>query len=306
MSKGKPTNVAASIRQKLLNLAGKTGDNPNIIWSRYTIERLLYRLSVSEFSGEFVLKGAVLFTVWSNEPHRPTMDLDLLGYGEDSHERMLNIFQIICRMNEADDGLVFDEKSIRIMPIREEMEYHGRRVNLLAYLGSMRIPVQVDIGFGDVVVPRAEMIEYPTMLELPAPRIRACSQSTVITEKFHAMVTLGIANSRMKDFYDLYVLASRFAFNGAVLVKAVKATFKRRKTPIPAETPIALSEQFGSDGTKNIQWKAFIRKSGIAQKSPEFLQMLAMLREFLLPVMGAAADENSTPGEWKAGGPWLR
>ena len=306
MTKGKPTNVAASIRQRLLNLAGKTGDDPNIIWSKYAIERLLYRLSVSEFSGEFILKGAVLFAVWSNEPHRPTMDLDLLGHGEDSNERMANIFQTICRMSFADDGLVFDEKSIRVMPIREEMEYHGRRVNLLAYLGNMRIPVQVDIGFGDVVTPKAEKIEYPTMLDLPAPRIRACPQSTVIAEKFHAMVTLGIANSRMKDFYDLYVLANRFAFDGAILVKAVKATFKRRKTAVPYVTPMALSGEFGSDSAKNIQWNAFVRKSGIRQRAPAFLEMLAALREFLLPVMKAAADQNSMPGEWKAGGPWVR
>lgn len=307
MTKAKPTNLAASIRQKLLNLAGKTGNDPNIIWSRYAIERLLYRLSVSESSREFILKGAILFTVWSNEPHRPTMDLDLLGHGEDSNERMANIFQIICRMDFADDGLVFDEKSIRVIPIREEMEYHGRRVNLLAYLGTMRIPVQVDIGFGDVVTPRAEKIEYPTMLDLPAPRIRACPQSTVIAEKFHAMVTLGIANSRMKDFYDLYVLANRFAFDGVILVKAVKATFKRRKTAIPsATTPIALSEEFGRDSAKNIQWNAFVRKSGIEQKAPAFLEMLSLLREFLLPVMKAASDQDSVPGQWKSGGPWVR
>ena len=306
MTKGKPTNVAASIRQKLLNFAGKTGDDPNIIWSRYAIERLLYRLSVSESSGEFILKGAALFTVWSNEPHRPTMDLDLLGHGEDSNERMANIFQMICRMNVADDGLVFDEKSIRVVPIREGMEYHGCRVNLLAYLGNMRIPVQVDIGFGDVVTPKAELIEYPTMLELPAPSIRACPQSTVIAEKFHAMVTLGIANSRMKDFYDLYVLASRFAFDGAILVKAVRATFKRRKTTVPPVTPVALSDEFGSDSVKNIQWNAFVRKSGIEQKAPDFLTLLSILREFLLPVMKAASEQDSVPGEWKAGGPWGR
>ena len=184
MTKGKPTNIAASIRQKLLNLANKTGDDPNVIWSRYAIERLLYRLSISEFSGEFVLKGAVLFIVWSNEPHRPTMDLDLLGYGEDSNKHMADIFQRICRMNIENDGLTFDEESIRVVPIRETIEYQGRRVNLLAYLGKARIQVQVDIGFGDVVTPKAEVIEYPTLIELLAPRIRACPQPTVIAEKF--------------------------------------------------------------------------------------------------------------------------
>lgn len=304
MTKSKPANIAASIRQKILNLANKTGDDPNVLWSRYAIERLLYRLSVSEFSGEFVLKGAVLFMVWSNEPHRPTMDLDLLGHGEDSNERMADIFRRICRMNIESDGLTFDEKSIRVRPIREETEYQGRRVNLLAYLGKARIPVQVDIGFGDVVTPKAEVIEYPTLLELPAPRIRACPQPTVIAEKFHAMVMLGIANSRMKDFYDLHTLASRFAFDGPILVKAVKATFQRRKTAVPSRIPMALTEEFGRDHMKNIQWNAFIRKNGIGQKAPGFLEMLSLLREFLIPVMNATTDHCPVPKHWKAGGPW--
>ncbi|MFH0938527.1 MAG: nucleotidyl transferase AbiEii/AbiGii toxin family protein [Planctomycetota bacterium] len=304
MTKGKPTDIAASIRQKLLNLAEKTGYNPNFIWSRYAIERLLYRLSISEFSEEFVLKGANLFMIWFNEPHRPTMDLDLLGYGEDSNEHMADIFQRICRMNVENDGLTFNAESIRVMPIREEMEYHGRRVNLLAYLGQARIPVQVDIGFGDVVTPKAEMIGYPTLLKMPAPRIRACPQPTVIAEKFHAMVILGIANSRMKDFYDLYMLANRFAFDGAVLVKAVKATFRRRKTAVPSNPPMALTEEFNRDHMKNIQWNAFVRRSGANQKVPGFLKVLSLLRDFLLPIMNAAADQCPFQKNWEAGGPW--
>ena len=305
MTKANPTNIVASIRQKLLNLAKKIGDDPNVIWSRYAIERLLYRLSVSEFSGEFVLKGAVLFAIWSSELHRPTMDLDLLDRGIESNERILKIFKMICRMKVENDGLTFDEKGIRVMPIREETEYHGRRVNLVACLGNMRIPVQVDIGFGDVVTPKAEMVEYPTLLELPAPKIHACPQPTVVAEKFQAMVLLGIANSRMKDFYDLYVLAGRFDFDGDILVKAVKATFKRRKTAIPDTTPVALSEEFGRDNAKNVQWNAFIRKSGLAQKVANFQEVLSLLREFLLPVMKAAVGQGPMPRHWKSGGRWL-
>jgi predicted nucleotidyltransferase component of viral defense system len=298
------TNVVASVHQKLMNFANKTGDDPNVIWTRYAIERLLYRLSVSEFSGEFILKGAVLFMVWSNEPHRPTMDLDLLGYGEDSNERIANVFLRICQMNIENDGLMFDGKSVQVMPIREGREYEGRRVNFLAYLGKTRIPIQVDIGFGDAVIPKPEMIQYPTILDFTAPRIRAYSQSTVVAEKFHAMVILGIANSRMKDFYDLYVLAIRFAFDGSMLVKAVKATFRRRKTLVPAIVPMALTEEFGRDSTKLIQWNAFIRKSGIDKKVPEFLEVLSLLRGFLLPVIEAASGGGTLPGRWKAGGPW--
>jgi len=304
MTKDIPANVAASIRQKLMNFAHRTGDDPNAIWTRYAIERLLYRLSVSEFSKEFVLKGAVLFMVWSSQPHRSTMDLDLLAYGEDSNERITDVFRLICQMNIENDGLMFDEKSIRVMPIREGMEYQGRRVNLLAYLGRARIPIQVDIGFGDAVTPRPEMIQYPTMLDLPAPKIRAYSRSTVVAEKFHAMVVLGITNSRMKDFYDLYVLASQFEFVGSVLVKAVKATFLRRKTAVLAIVPVALTEEFGQDNTKRIQWNAFVRKSGIDKNVPEFLEVLSMLRGFLLPVMEAASGKGGPPGHWSARGPW--
>lgn len=304
MTGGKPANMSASVRQKLLNLAGQTGDDPNLLWTRYGMERLLYRLSVSEFAKDFILKGAALFAVWSGEMHRPTMDLDLLGFGEDSNARIEGIFLALCRLKVEDDGLTFDEKSIRVIPIREDLEYQGRRVNLVAHLGKARIPVQVDIGFGDAVTPRATQINYPTLLDMPAPRIRACPQPTVIAEKFHAMVARGIANSRMKDFYDLHTLATHFNYDGAILVKAVKATFQRRKTEIPLHTPIALTEAFAHDKTKTIQWNAFIRKIGMNETAPPFPEILRVLREFLLPVMNAAAGQKEIPGQWAVDGPW--
>lgn len=304
MTQKKLTDVAASVRQRLLNRAGQAGSNPHLIWSRYAVERLLYRLGASEFAKEFVLKGAALFVAWAGEPHRPTLDLDLLGHGEDSNERMAHVFRTLCSMPDEGDGLRFDAASLKVEPIREGLEYQGRRVTLVAYLGRMRIPVQVDIGFGDVVTPRAQWIKYPTLLEMPAPRVRACTQPTVIAEKFHAMVVLGIANSRMKDFYDIHELAARFDFDGALLVQAVKATFKRRRTPVPSEPPLALTETFGLDAAKGIQWKAFGRKSGFSGKMPEFQEVLAVLRQFLLPVMLAAASDGPAPGQWKAGGLW--
>jgi predicted nucleotidyltransferase component of viral defense system len=299
------TNVAASVRQRLMNITHETGDAPNVIWTRYAIERLLYRLSVSEYAEDFVLKGAVLFMVWSNKPHRPTMDLDLLGYGQDSHERIEGIFRRICQTEHENDGLIFDEKSIQVEPIREELEYQGRRVSLLAYLGKARIPLQVDIGFGDAVTPRPEMINFPCLLDFSQPRIKAYSQVSVIAEKFHAMVILGITNSRMKDFYDLYVLASRFTFDGALLVKAVKATFRRRKTVIPDQVPMALTAEFAQDNMKRIQWNAFVQKSGIEKEVPDFLEVLTLLRAFLLPVMQAAQSSGESPEQWKPGGGWI-
>lgn len=298
------TNVAASVRQRLMNIAHEKGDTPNVIWTRYAIERLLYRLSVSEYAEDFVLKGAVLFMVWSSKPHRPTMDLDLLGTGEDSNERIEAVFRRICQAEHENDGLNFDEKSIQVVPIREGFEYQGRRVTLLAYLGKARIALQVDIGFGDAVTPKPELINFPCLLDFPEPQVKAYSQVTVIAEKFHAMVLLGITNSRMKDFYDLFVLASRFIFDGVLLVKAVKATFRRRKTVIPNQVPMALTAEFAQDNMKRIQWNAFVQKSGIDREVPDFLEVLSLLRAFLLPVMQAAHSSGEAPVHWKAGGPW--
>jgi len=202
MTRGK-TNIAASIRQRLLNIIRETGDDPNLVWTRYAVERLLYRLSVSEYDEEFILKGAMLFMAWTGQAHRPTADVDFLGFGKDSSERITKIFQILCDMDVEPDGLNFDSETIKVGPIREDQEYQGKRVNLTAFLERARIPLQIDIGFGDVVTPNAEKIDYPTILKLPAPIIRAYTRETVVAEKFHAMVVLGIANSRMKDFYDL-------------------------------------------------------------------------------------------------------
>jgi predicted nucleotidyltransferase component of viral defense system len=298
-----PAGLIASIRQKLLNIADRTGDDANHIWSRYAVERLLYRLSISEFSADFVLKGAALFTVWAGESHRPTMDLDLLAFGEDSQERVLAVFRQLCAIDIDSDGISFDAESIRVIPIREDAEYHGRRVSMTAHLGKATIPVQVDIGFGDVVTPRAEVVDFPTLLDMPAPRIRACPRPTVVAEKFHAMIILGIANSRMKDFYDLYTLTSRFEFDGAVLCEAIKATFARRKTEVPREIPTALGDEFLGDNTKLVQWKAFVRKIG-GENSPSFGEVIERLRCFFVPVMNAISGHGHAVTHWSPGGPW--
>jgi hypothetical protein len=233
MTFDQPSNIVASVRQRLLNIIRETGEDPNLVWTRYATERLLYRLSVSEHASQFILKGALLFLVWTGQSYRPTVDVDLLGKGDDSSERLTSLFRDVCNLDVAPDGLVFDAKIVNAAPIREEQEYNGQRIKLTAYLGKARIPMQVDVGFGDVVTPKAKKVAYPTLLDFPAPKITACPRETVIAEKFQAMVMLGIANSRMKDFYDVYVLARDFSFDGAVLRRAVVATFDRRKTGIP-------------------------------------------------------------------------
>ena len=232
--------------------------------------------------------------------------MDLLGYGENSSQRLAEVFRAVCSVEVEPDGLVFDPDAVKAAPIREEQEYQGQRITLTAFLGKARIPIQVDVGFGDVVTPKAKKISYPTLLDFPAPRIRACPRETVVAEKLQAVVMLGIANSRMKDFYDLHVLARDFAFDGSTLTKAIQATFKRRKTVIPRETPIGLTEEFGRDDAKSVQWKAFVRKTGLQQGVPPGLpEVIAHLRVFLLPPMKAASRQASVPKDWSAGGPWV-
>ena len=304
MSQAKGPNLAASVHSRLLNNRRQTGTDPNLIWSRFAMERLLYRLASSKHADGFVLKGAMLFLAWTGKTYRPTYDLDLLGFGEDSGPRLVSVFQDLCRMKVEPDGLVFDADSVKSEPIREEQEYHGQRVTLSALLGKARIRIQVDIGFGDVITPQAEQLAYPTLLDFPAPLVRACSRETVVAEKLHAMSVLGIANSRMKDFYDLRVLARDFDFEGKTLVAALKATFKRRKTDIPAGLPLALTDEFGQDKVKAVQWAAFIRKSGLEQPAPSLVEVLSHLREFLELPLRAASAEASCPKHWHPGGPW--
>ena len=200
-------NVAASIRQRLLNLSRERRENYDLILTRYGLERFLYRLANSEYAERFVLKGAMLIIILTETGHRPTKDLDLLGYGDHSAEALKALFQEVCRVEAEPDGITFAPDSVQVEDIRKDQEYQGKRVKLKGMLGQIPVNLQVDIGFGDVVVPEAREIEYPTLLELPAPRIRAYPKETVVAEKLQAMIALGMGNSRMKDFYDLWVMS---------------------------------------------------------------------------------------------------
>ena len=286
MSRSHPENLAASVRQKLLNLSVSRGEDPNLVLTRYAMERLLYRLSYSEFAGQFILKGAMLFACWTNTQHRPTRDLDLLGFGEASNERLRDVFEKLCDARVESDGLVFEASSIRVAEIREGREYQGRRVKLVTLLGAARIPVQVDVGFGDIVTPEAREIDYPTLLDLPAPRIRAYPPETVVAEKLEALVSLGMQNSRMKDFYDLWIIGRQFSFEAPTLVRAVRATFERRGTNLPRNAPIGLSEEFVTDEQKITQWNAFMARNQLTESRTDLSEVIGELRRFLLPVRG--------------------
>ena len=254
----RPRNVGASVRQRLLNLAHARGQPMELLLTRYALERLLHRLSLSPHRERFVLKGAMLLATWFDEPHRATRDVDLLGYGDAAEDALLATFREIMAV-EADDGVTFDLKGLRIEAIREEVEYGGSRLRTTAALAGARIPITVDIGFGDAVEPGVEDIDLPVLLDMPSPHLRAYPRETVIAEKFHAMVVLGRANSRMKDYYDVWMLTSAFDIDPQRLRRAIVATFARRSTAIPVEVPDGLSDAFAADPGKQRQWDAFSR-----------------------------------------------
>jgi predicted nucleotidyltransferase component of viral defense system len=297
-------NVATSVRQRLLNLARDRGEDFGLVLTRYALERLMYRLSVSEHREQFVLKGAMLFALWGGEPHRSTRDLDLLGRGTIDTRRLEQVFREVIGVEVEDDGLEFLTETVRGGRIREEEEYEGVRVHLEARLAAARMKVQIDVGFGDVVTPAPREEEYPVLLDFPAPRLRAYPRETVVAEKFEAMVKLGIANSRMKDFYDLWVLARHFEFEGALLGRAIKATFERRGTALPTEAPLALSDEFSGDPGKKTQWAAFLKRLGHEAGGTVLAEVLEALKEFLLPPVIAAGGMEAFDRTWPPGGPW--
>lgn len=277
-------NIGASVRQQLLNITRESGEDFNLILNRYGTERLLYRLSQSEWRDQFLLKGAMLFSVWQNEPHRPTRDADFLGFVEPEISEITEIFKTICRMKVQDDGIIFDPPSIRVEEIREKNIYEGIRVRINGTLDKANISVQIDIGFGDVVTPGPEEIEIPTFLDQPPPKLKAYPIYTVIAEKFEATVKLGMINTRMKDFYDLWVLTKIYEIDAKILLEAIKATFKRRKTEIPIDTPIAFTSEFYEDEAKKKQWAAFLEKNRI-KGSQSLAEVTGSLEEFFMPIL---------------------
>jgi predicted nucleotidyltransferase component of viral defense system len=285
-------NVGVSVRARLLNLAKQRNQPFDLLLTRYVLERLLYRLSQSKHRDRFVLKGAILMTAWLDDPHRPTRDLDLLGFGDPDPQAMVGVFREVCAI-KSDDAVAFNTEGPTVDRIRDEQEYGGLRLKTTATVDGARVRVVVDIGFGDVVVPDVEELELPVLLDQPAPRLRAYPRETVIAEKFPAMVVLGRANSRMRDFHDIWVLKRSFAFKGDALPRAIAATFDRRKTEIPAERPDALSRAFAEDPLKQRQWEAFLQD--VAVKPPGSLaDVLDELADLLMAAAAQAREFSKT------------
>lgn len=304
MSKDGLKNVGASVRQRLLNVSRERNTDFGVILSNYALERFLYRLGLSEHKDRFVLKGAMLFRIWSDEPHRATRDLDLLAFGSPSGEEIGLLFRDICDVNVENDGVEFRTDGLRTEDIREGQQYHGVRVRFNAVIAGARIPLQIDVGFGDSVTPAAEDQPYPTILDFPTPQVNTYSKESLIAEKFHAMVALGIANSRMKDFYDIYSLATTCEFGGASVSAAIKATFGRRSTPLPSGVPTGLSPEFSQDRMKLTQWRAFVSGGNVRHSSLELEHVVDVLSRFLLPPAHAAAENRPLGARWLPPGPW--
>lgn len=298
-------NLAASVKQRLLNLARERGEEFNLLLNRFGIERLLYRLSRSEHGADFVLKDAMLFHLRTTAPHRPTRDVDLLGRGSPDPARLERIFRAICDTDMVeDDGILLLAASVNAEPIQEGAEFEGIRIQLEGRLGTARIPMQVDVGFGDAGDPPPEECEFPALLGHPAPRLLVYRRETVVAEKLHAMVDLGIANSRMRDFYDLRFLAATFEFGGASLTRAIVSTFARRRTAVPGIAPTALTDAFARDVVKRMQWRAFVRRSRLETEDLDLDEVIRGLRDFLLSPIEAAAGGRPLDLVWPAGGPW--
>lgn len=293
-----------SVKQRLLNLSRAEGEPFNALLVRYGVERLLYRLTQTPHAKDFVLKGATLFAAWTGKPHRPTQDVDLLGFGAPEGERLVSVFRDVCRAAVAPDGLEFEAESVSAAPIRENNLYDGIRVRLTATLGKARVEVQIDVGFGDAIHPALVEQTLGPLLDFPAPVIRAYPPESVVAEKLHAIVVLGMANSRMKDYFDLWTMCRTMRFDGRTLSGAIKATFERRATALPEERPVGLTSAFAGDASKRSQWTAFIGKLPGEQDTPDLADVVAKIWAFVMPVAEHRASGSEFESVWVPPGPW--
>ncbi len=296
-------NLPASVRQRLANKAQETGRPFQEVLQYFAMERFLYRLSRSPHADKFVLKGALMFTAWGGLSSRPTKDIDLLARMDNTVEAVETVMREVCGQEVEADGLVFDTESVAGEAIKEDADYPGVRVTFLVTLLNGRLSMQIDMGFGDVVTPSAAMTGYPALLDFPAPLMLGYPRETVVAEKFEAMTKLGLLNSRMKDFYDLWVLCQQFDFDGVTLATAIRRTFTHRKTAVVAH-PTALTPTFGGDATKQTQWHGFLRKTRLNDLPTSLQSVIDELVLFLVPVAEAVKTGSTFNQVWTAPGPW--
>jgi predicted nucleotidyltransferase component of viral defense system len=303
MTKRQYKNIGASIRQRLLSKARETNRPFSELLQYFATERFLYRLSKSSYADNFILKGALMLTVWEAPLTRPTMDIDFLGRIENSVETLVRVTRGICQQEVEPDGIVFDVSDMDAERIAEDADYEGIRIRFRGSLDTARFVIQLDIGFGDIIVPSPESMNYPTILDLPAPRLRGYSKEATIAEKFEAIVKLGILNSRMKDFFDIWLISCQFDFDGSILAKAITKTFSTRGTKIPAE-PLALTDAFAKDATKATQWRGFVRRNRLSEAPKDLTEVIESISAFHKPISESLAAGHVFKSIWKAPGPW--
>ena len=303
MTRQSTKDMAASVRQRLLNKAREAGRPFNEILQYYVMERFLCRLSKSPYADNFVLKGALMFNVWRGPLSRPTMDIDLLGRLSNDMESIITALRSVCTQEVEQDDLVFDPSSVSGERIIEGASYEGIRVRLRGTLGTARVMIQVDIAFGDIIVPFSVATDYPTILDLPIPLVQGYSRESAIAEKFQIMVKLGILNSRLKDFYDIWLLSRQFDFEGPTLASAIKETFRARETEMTAQMD-ALIAAFVQDADKQSQWRGFRRRNLLDDSPQSLLDVMDCIFTFLALVMEAIVLGKTFSGVWKHPGPW--
>jgi hypothetical protein len=296
-------NRAASIHQRLKDAAKRDGTTFNDLLQHYALERFLVRLATSEHRAKFILKGALMMRVWDISALRPTRDIDLLGRTSNREDHIAKIIQDICVTSVDPDGIEFDPNSVHVIPIAKDADYSGVRAEFYGNLAKARLPMQVDVGFSDIVTPKPIHIEYPSVLGLPRARLLAYTPETSIAEKFHVMLDRGRLNSRMKDFFDVWALSRALAFDGNVLATAVVATCRNRATEVTTETAV-FDPEFYRESSRKMQWRAFQRRLE-SRITPDSLEEIgACVVEFLLPLASAIADGRTFDRSWHSGGPW--
>jgi predicted nucleotidyltransferase component of viral defense system len=298
------TNLAASVHQRLLNHARATGRPFNEVLQRFALERFLYRLGHSPYARRFVLKGALMLTAWHLPYPRPTRDIDLLGRMDNSVAQVVSAIEAICHESVIDDGLRFETEGIVGERITETANYAGVRLRFAAFLGKARIPMRIDVGFGDPLVPGSSLVQLPTILDFPPSKVQGYSRESAIAEKYQIMVYLGQINSRMKDFYDIWSLATHFSFEGSTLARAIAETFESRGTPVPLH-PTAFSDAFAQDGEKQAQWEAFRRRLDGEDVPVDLQEAIQLIGAFLHPVTQALVEGQTFQQRWESGRRWV-
>ena len=297
-------NIETSVRVLLQNKAKETNRPFAEVFQYYGMERFLYRFSRSKYADKFILKGALMFTVWQVPQRRTTLDIDFSAYFDNQVTSIVRVIKDVCKVPVIPDGLIFDPETVEGQKIKEDVDYEGVRVKFRGFLEHSRIPMQIDVGFGDIIYPKPKVIDYPVILDFPKPHLKGYPAESIISEKFEAMVKLGLLNSRMKDFYDIWLMMCQFDFNGSNLVEALKKTFKHRKTDLPEGRPLFAEEIYDEKSDRQTLWMAFLSKGDIEHAPDKLAITVKEIEDFLIEPIAALNKEIKFVKEWKASGPW--